>query len=224
LLVVVAIILVLAAVLLPVFSLARERARQATCASNLRQIGLAFASYTADWDEAFPNTGDPYLWMGRRWRWPLQPYLGSSGQRAPGAPGDPNQSVGFTPGILICPSDPWARGKYDQTSYAYSAACYHTSEQINAMRLTELYTGSSPPCVTQHLSQVIFPSQKVIVGEWLGAHEGALEGWWSWQGSRNFLFADGHIKYLAATRLNPAADGWPDPNLTLDGLAGRDVD
>jgi prepilin-type N-terminal cleavage/methylation domain-containing protein len=55
LLVVIAIIAILAAILFPVFARAREKARQATCLSNLKQIGLAFQMYTQDWDEVYPS-------------------------------------------------------------------------------------------------------------------------------------------------------------------------
>ena len=57
LLVVIAIIAILAAILFPVFSQARESARQATCGSNMRQIGLAIVMYASDndgsWAPAF---------------------------------------------------------------------------------------------------------------------------------------------------------------------------
>ena len=51
LLVVIAIIAILAAILFPVFSQARESARQISCASNMRQFGLAFRMYAADYDD-----------------------------------------------------------------------------------------------------------------------------------------------------------------------------
>lgn len=54
LLVVIAIIAILAAILFPVFARAREKARQATCSSNLKQVALAAKMYTPDYDERFP--------------------------------------------------------------------------------------------------------------------------------------------------------------------------
>jgi len=54
LLVVIAIIAILAAILFPVFAQAREKARQATCTSNLNQLGKAMFMYVQDYDETFP--------------------------------------------------------------------------------------------------------------------------------------------------------------------------
>jgi prepilin-type N-terminal cleavage/methylation domain-containing protein/prepilin-type processing-associated H-X9-DG protein len=59
LLVVIAIIAILAAILFPVFAQAREKARQATCLSNQKQIGLAILMYTQDFDETFPVANYP---------------------------------------------------------------------------------------------------------------------------------------------------------------------
>ena len=54
LLVVVAIIALLAAILFPVFSRARENARRTACQSNLKQLGLGFIQYVQDYDETMP--------------------------------------------------------------------------------------------------------------------------------------------------------------------------
>lgn len=64
LLVVIAIIIMLAAILFPVFGRTRESARRATCQSNLRQIGLAVMQYVQDNDETYPHM-----------------YIGNPGQR-----------------------------------------------------------------------------------------------------------------------------------------------
>lgn len=55
LLVVIAIIAILAAILFPVFSRARENARRASCQNNLKQIGTAIMQYTQDYDEKIPS-------------------------------------------------------------------------------------------------------------------------------------------------------------------------
>jgi len=55
LLVVIAIIAILAAILFPVFAKAREKARQSSCLSNLKQIGVATLMYAQDYDETLPR-------------------------------------------------------------------------------------------------------------------------------------------------------------------------
>jgi prepilin-type N-terminal cleavage/methylation domain-containing protein len=61
LLVVIAIIAILAAILFPVFAQARDKARQASCLSNAKQIGLGAMMYLQDYDETFPWQ-DPNDW------------------------------------------------------------------------------------------------------------------------------------------------------------------
>lgn len=56
LLVVIAIIAILAAILFPVFAQARGKARQASCMSNMKQLGLGVLQYTQDYDELFPRS------------------------------------------------------------------------------------------------------------------------------------------------------------------------
>jgi prepilin-type processing-associated H-X9-DG protein len=221
--VVAAIVVLLGAVLLPVLAGAREAARKTLCMSNLRQIGLAFAMYVDDWDGCYPNTDDPYLWMGRRWRWPLKPYLLLTAQRDPAEADNPLRSVNNRPGILVCPSDATARPKWDATSYGYSAAFYHTPGQIKRMTTEDLKTLGRFPCVSQSEANLATPSKKALAAEWLTNHDSISVGWWDWRGARNYLFADGHVRYLAARRILPATNAYPDPNLTVDGIEGRDI-
>ncbi len=99
LLVVVAIISILAAILFPVFSQAREKARQVTCLSNMRQLGIGLSMYIADYDERcffFAHNSalsrlDPVRPLGatrqNRWWNQILPYSRSQG------------------GLLVCPTD-----------------------------------------------------------------------------------------------------------------------
>ena len=64
LLVVIAIIAILAAILFPVFSKAREKARQASCTSNQKQIVLAVQIYTQENDEKLPAVGAAWSSLG----------------------------------------------------------------------------------------------------------------------------------------------------------------
>lgn len=83
LLVVIAIIAVLAGILFPVFAQAREKARATTCASNLRQIGLAIAMYRDDTDCYVPAELGEFEWMsvtpGKQGL--IDPYIRNDGVR-----------------------------------------------------------------------------------------------------------------------------------------------
>ncbi len=113
LLVVIAIIAILAAILFPVFSRAREKARQASCMSNVKQLALAALMYTGDYDETLPMaigaTPD-----GSQW-WTilelLEPYVRNP--QIARCPDDPRGSLDFTafPGL----------GRY---SYAWNKAVF----------------------------------------------------------------------------------------------------
>lgn len=107
LLVVIAILATLAAILFPVFSQAREKARQTQCLSNQRNIGSAMMLYAQDHDEAIvawlacpescsdvvapSQQASRFFWMGT-----LEPYIRNGG-------GDPAS------GVLQCPSFTLAR-------------------------------------------------------------------------------------------------------------------
>ena len=87
LLVVIAIIAILAAILFPVFAQARESARSASCVSNLKQIGLATALYTQDYDEmATPSEMRPSSIYPLTWTQLITPYTKNAQiQRCPSA-------------------------------------------------------------------------------------------------------------------------------------------
>ncbi|PIU63130.1 MAG: hypothetical protein COS85_16625 [Armatimonadetes bacterium CG07_land_8_20_14_0_80_59_28] len=83
LLVVIAIIAILAAILFPVFARAREKARTASCQSNLKQIALGFIMYAQDYDEKtvnwdFKNKLDPYMKNTQVWECPSRKTWGSA--------------------------------------------------------------------------------------------------------------------------------------------------
>ncbi|MDX1931677.1 MAG: type II secretion system protein [Capsulimonadales bacterium] len=236
LLVALAIVSLLAAILMPIFLRTRELSRRTACLSNLRQIGHAFAAYGADHNEAFPNNGDPYLWIGRRFRWPIMPYL-AIGQRKR----DGGFDARTRSDLLRCPSDP-ETNRFDETSYAYSAVFYRHPETVNRMRLTDLIPAEPPspfPCETQTLASVSFPSQKVLAFEWNNGHDftGAARatGPWGtltadrqpgpdrWSGRRMALFVDGHARHVPVRRMTPSVDDAPDPNLTPNGVRGVDL-
>jgi prepilin-type N-terminal cleavage/methylation domain-containing protein/prepilin-type processing-associated H-X9-DG protein len=100
LLVVIAIIAILAAILFPVFAQAREKARQITCVSNEKQMGLAVLQYVQDYDEYLPlaqyadTAGQNHDWGGA-----IDPYVKNGLSVTPGA------ITGKT-GIWRCPSFP----------------------------------------------------------------------------------------------------------------------
>jgi prepilin-type processing-associated H-X9-DG protein len=182
--------------------------------------------YCMDWDGEYPNTGNPSLWMGRYWRWAVQPYLALAGTASKG---NPLISTGGSPSVLVCPSDSSAVGTYDGTSYAYSMCFYVAPSQIDALTsFGDTVNSTYPPCTSQTESALRFPAQKAIVTEWASNHESPHVGWndptTAWKGARNFLLADGHCKYLQSTQIHAANDSLPDINLTHGGISGTDLD
>ncbi|MCL5102730.1 MAG: type II secretion system GspH family protein [Armatimonadetes bacterium] len=236
LLVVIGIIAILAAVLAPVYISAKHEAQSNTCKSNLLQISKAFETYAGDYEGSYPNTNNQYLWSGYYWREPIRKYV------ALGAV----SSNGTRNMVLACPADPTPPGIYAGTSYAYSASFYMTPEQVNSVAdgnyLRSKFAASNPklPCSTVKSSSVRFGSKKALVAEYWTLHSKRSKvGWYdepetgndAWSGERNYLFADGHVVYLATSRIHPADSplvsrprSLPDINLTTDGVAGRDVD
>ena len=114
LLVVIAIIAILAAILFPVFARAREKARQASCQSNLKQLGLAHQMYAQDYDETFMKqqpcfygVGATWTYGGARWQVVLQPYIKNSQlQVCPTTNTDPSYAIPRNPFSGCCATAP----------------------------------------------------------------------------------------------------------------------
>ena len=219
LLVVVAIIALLVGILMPSLSRAKIITQRVLCAGNLHSVHQAVSMYASANDDAYPCATDPvstspfyWLWMGRGWRGAVQPYMDGPVTEE-------------SPSILFCQADPASASKYEATSYSYSLAFYHSVEQINGMSRTADTYSNPRPSVPQHVGDVSDPGRKIMIGEWTSNHERVVGdgGWWCWEGSRNFLFADGRVGFVAAEDINEARDGFPDANLTVDGVGGRDV-
>jgi prepilin-type N-terminal cleavage/methylation domain-containing protein len=75
LLVVIAIIAILAAILFPVFAQARGKARQAACTSNMKQLGIALAMYSSDYDGIMPPSQLPSTGPNVSWPTMCIPYI-----------------------------------------------------------------------------------------------------------------------------------------------------
>jgi prepilin-type N-terminal cleavage/methylation domain-containing protein/prepilin-type processing-associated H-X9-DG protein len=213
LLVVVGIIAILAGLLMPALMMARGKARRTQCMSRLRQIGFGFQSYLEDHRSFYPSADDPvkpgiWLWMGRGWRGVIAPYLAGNLQ------------------VLYCPDDEVAPQQWESTSYGYSMAFYHSAAQIDAMSSAADTYSSPVRTISQSSDSVAFPSSKVLVAEWLSNHRPVKNdpGWWGWEGARNCLFVDGHVDYRRAASISAANDGFPDFNLTVHGIRGKDAE
>ena len=130
-----AIIALLAAILFPVFGIVREKARQASCASNEKQIGLGFLQYNQDNDEQFPvdhNAGYALGWAGA-----IYPYVRSTQ-------------------MFACPNDTYVTTVNPSTSVTFSYAM-----NFNMMRTVSPDTAN--PCTS--VPSLTNPSLSVLVFE-----------------------------------------------------------
>ncbi len=202
LLVVIAIIAILAAILFPVYSQAREQARAVSCLSNSRQLGLAVTMYADDHDEAYPCSCMIGDMMGagsanmQSWLDTVQPYVRNRAIfRCPddssplwSAMNVPRRSsYGFN-GYFI-PVEPPYFG-IQMAEVANPASCVLIAELADSWNqdfFQPMYWGD-PPKLTDSMQQM--NEWDMMAGEPLTVairrhHEGA-----------NYVFAEGHAKWL----------------------------
>lgn len=154
LLVVIAIIAILAAILFPVFAKAREKARQASCLSNVKQMMLGVLAYAQDYDERLPN----------QWMLNVQPTHIVIGQAvATNYFTWPELIMPYTKNdqIFQCPSKQWTQ------MISYSS--YPTAYQYNS-------NNSGFGCAGVAMGTVTQPSSTIILFDGWGSMD---SGGWS---------------------------------------------
>ena len=212
LLVVIAIIGILAAILFPVFGRAREKARQTSCASNLKQIGLGLMQYTQDYDERFPGS-DNY---GNGWAGRIYPYV-KSGQlfSCPSDTEIPSSAVpaGSVPlsytvnRALVNPTMLAAGGGMTVAQIPSAATTIFVYEASLMLSVNQDVLPTKTGILRYNVANVTDPNEGSSNAGFgtNGYNDGPLASWRHSRdtptghlGMTNFLFADGHVKLIRA--------------------------
>ncbi len=203
LLVVIAIIALLAAILFPVFAQAREKARQTTCASNLRQIGLAAHMYLEDYDEiVFPINVPDGMGGSAEWSQHVDPAGGCQTSGGLLQPYIKNSA------LLDCPSAANAQAPYNPTctvpygtndTYLYNPR--YEGDYPNGMDGNSIPVSTAvvdTPAETLFIADAVYLYHGVVYRcTSIGApSDGSANGHARHQGFANILWFDGHIKAL----------------------------
>jgi prepilin-type N-terminal cleavage/methylation domain-containing protein/prepilin-type processing-associated H-X9-DG protein len=200
LLVVIAIIALLAAMLLPALSRAKESARVAQCLSNQRQIGLAVRLYADDNDDTFPRSQHSAFANGQlAWERAIAPQLGST----------TTAWTNLLNGVYHCASSKLT------TPLSYGMNVYLE------VGPDDDYTGK--PQTWHKLARISKPSTTIIAAEPGTAADHIMAHFWISQADgfdevdakrhaqkANYTFADGHSELLplAKTYAPPQLDLW----------------
>lgn len=217
LLVVIAVLSALAALIFPVFAQAKAKAQQATCQSNLRQIGMAVSMYAQDFDGAYPPVAVTYFTRDKEadgsltWRELLKPYLQVSFLTCPSRalPGVMGENAG----------DPKVSG------YALNDRINQTINQtLNGAQVSFFVGVSEPrlrfPALTvlacdarSGITSIDQPDTvtdlKAVDAVYLAGLEALIltqpAGAGRHSGGANYAFGDGHVKWHRASQLHVAA-------------------
>jgi prepilin-type N-terminal cleavage/methylation domain-containing protein/prepilin-type processing-associated H-X9-DG protein len=224
LLVVIAIIAILAAILFPVFAQAREAARKASCQSNLKQLALALAMYTSDYDNRYPASG----------MLPVTPATAADGQNIVRMIGGGlsyfTQPYIKNQGIFRCSSDAgdnyWGRNSNWGFSNLFwgNPSSYHYRHCFDAALNGNVQQGLSEAALIAPANTIMLFEAGAFHAEKLPLYGGVHPTGTPVRppNSRTFncAFADGHVKIF---RLNYLEPGW-NPNHDMNWiLYGNDV-
>jgi prepilin-type N-terminal cleavage/methylation domain-containing protein len=188
LLVVIAIIAILAAILFPVFAKAREKARESSCLSNLRQLGAALHMYAQDYDEWFPISrfsGNPHPELTQG----LFPYLS-------------NRQV------LYCPSSNACESGAQSTAYQGPAdSIVDTDTNWAAGRISyKYYSFAFPdPWAKEFAPRILgecCDSQCWLMSDWFRKQCPVWPHQRQKSGGILVLFLDSHVKFIAGAPSN----------------------
>jgi prepilin-type N-terminal cleavage/methylation domain-containing protein/prepilin-type processing-associated H-X9-DG protein len=161
LLVVIAIIALLAAILFPVFSRARENARRASCQSNLKQIGLGLLQYSQDYDEVLIFTGKDAT--GTPWQDSAEPYMKST--QIYNCPSDATKGKQYkTPDVRGTTTTDNNRGEFGSYTINVSYADQALAPDNFTPPISYVWGGSNNPRMTR-LSQLASSATTFWVGD-----------------------------------------------------------
>ena len=202
LLVVVAIVAILAALLLPALTKARDRAKTAFCAGNLRQLGVAMLMYADDSRDLLMCVRMDTATDIHFWQWAMMPYLGHKrisyyGVEYASGPA-PYMPVFWCPAATIDFStiSP-ALSDYQYQSAYVPKSSYGLSTSLN---------GPYPDYPGVYRSQIKRPDRFLLAtdGRTIYIHEGYVDGgaWdsiftagWRHSEGTNVLLLDGHVEW-----------------------------